>query len=225
MSNSALRQTTATLLTYAELSLFIPQLRALKTIGFKPARCVHVIGLRPKAWKRGLFVTASLHRCPLSPLPPRLPGSCSELLLWCKQAPPSAKQPVSSSSYTQKATVLSRVHYSIGQPCSSESTHTPLLEHRNNADSYSYPTAAYLAQCISYTCLLKVFKNAHVAFFACSTAWGDFSHHAVQLGCHPVHIARPLISHLQGFSLWLCICCLNEFSSWHWIRTWICHCW
>lgn len=32
-TDSALRQTTATLLTYVELSLFIPQLRALKTIG------------------------------------------------------------------------------------------------------------------------------------------------------------------------------------------------
>lgn len=78
---------------------------------------------------------------------------------------------------TQKATVLSRVHYSIGQPCSSEYTHAPLPEHRNNADSYCYPTGAYLAQCISCTCLLKVFKNVHVAFFACSVAWGDSSHH------------------------------------------------
>lgn len=97
-------------------------------------------------------------------------------LLWLAAVVPTQNNWL-AHPLTQKASVLSRVHYSIGQPCSSESTHAPLPKHRNNADSYSYPTAAYLAQSISCTCLLKVFKNVHVAFFACSIAWGDSSHH------------------------------------------------
>lgn len=131
--------------------------------------------IEAKSWETGAICYSIPPSMALSPLPPRLPGSCSDLLLWC-QGPPLQNNWL-AHPLTQKATVLSRVHYSIGQPCSSEYTHAPLPEHRNNADSYCYPTGAYLAQCISCTCLLKVFKNVHVAFFACSVAWGDSSHH------------------------------------------------
>lgn len=132
--------------------------------------------------------------------------------------PPPLQNNRLAHPFTQKATVFGRVHYTIGQPCSSESTHAPLPEHRNNADRYSYLTGAYLAQCIDCICLLKVFKNVHVAFFARSICMKSFltsSFNSVQTDCHPAPIAHPLTSHLQEFSLWLCIFSLNEFSSQH----------
>lgn len=139
------------------------------------------------------------------------------MLLWCKRPPPLQNNRL-AHPFTQKATVFGRVHYTIGQPCSSESTHAPLPEHRNNADRYSCLAGAYLAQCIDCICLLKVFKNVHVAFFARSICMKTFltsSFNAVQMDCHPAPIAHLLISHLQEFSLWLCIFSLNEFSSQH----------
>lgn len=57
-------------------------------------------------------------------------------------------------------------------------------------------------------------------FFACSICMKSFltsSFDTIQTDCHPVHIAHPLISHLQFF-LWLCIFPLNEFPPQHWYR-------
>lgn len=106
----------------------------------------------------------------------RLPRSCSDLLLWCKRAAPPLQNNWLAHPLTQKATVFGRVHYSIGQPCRTESTHAPLPKHRNNADCYSYLTGAYLAQCIDCICLLKVFKNVHVAFFCLQHLYEELSH-------------------------------------------------
>lgn len=171
--------------------------------------------IEAKSSETGAICYSIPHHCPLSPLLPGLPGSCSDLLLWCKRAPPLQNNRL-AHPLTQKASVLSRVHYSIGQPCSSESTHAPLPEHRNNADSYSYPTAAYLAQCISCTCLLKVFKNVQVAFFACSIAWGDFSHHlSVLFKWAVTQCVLPALSS-STYRSFPCGCAsfYEEFSSW-----------
>lgn len=127
-------------MTYVELSLFIPRLRARKTTALKPARCVRAIGPWPKA-SATAAISGSIPSGPaLSP--PPAPGAARTCCCGAGGHPP-AKQWVRSSS-AQKASVFGRAHYGMAQPCSSEPAPAP--RPRNNADSYSHlpPTGVLL---------------------------------------------------------------------------------